>query len=147
MKSWYTFRVSKILPVTSDWDWRHLAGGSWTLSEVPSVRMNCSAKGSVFFEVFWSFAIESIVLMRIRLWTILEPRMPRYQSLPSCRRWLNCCDWAASTSWFTNCGRNLRWLHAEWTLTWHGLATRCWLVISCSMCLRIRVHWLIGAMF
>ena len=72
-------------------------------------------------------------------------RMPRYQSLPRCCRWLKCCDWAAPTSWFTNCGRNSHWLPAKWTLTWHGLVMRCCLVISCSMFLRIHVHWLIVA--
>ena len=60
---------------------------------------------------------------------MLEPRMLRYQFLPRCRRWLKCCDWAAPKNWFTNCGHNSRWLPIVWTLTWHGLAMRCWLVI------------------
>ena len=49
-------------------------------------------------------------------------------------------------SCFTNCSRNLHWLPAGWTLTWHGLGMRCWLVICCSVCLRIHVDWLIGSL-
>ena len=59
--------------------------------------------------------------------------MPRYQFLPRRRRLLRCCDWAVPTSWFNNCGRNWHWLPIEWTLTWHGLPMRCWLVIPCFM--------------
>ena len=55
-------------------------------------------------------------------------RMPHYKSLPRCRRWLKCCHWAAPASWFTDCGQSSRWLPAVWTLKWHGLAMRCWLV-------------------
>ena len=88
-----------------------------------------------------------IFLLGIWLWTILEPRMPRYQSLPRCRRWLKCCDWAAPTSWLANCGRNARWLPGEWTLTWHGLGRRCWLVFSCSMCPGMYLHWLFVVVF
>ena len=128
MKSWDTFMVSSILRVTTNRDWRQLAGGSWTLKETPSVRVRWSAAENAFFEVFWSFGIESIPLPRIWLLTILEPRMPRCQSLLRCRRWLKCCNWAAPTSWFTNCGHNSTWLPAVWTLTWHGVTMRCWLV-------------------
>ena len=51
------------------------------------------------------------------------------------------------TSRFTNCGHNSRWLPAVWILTWLDLAMRCWLVIVFSVCLRIHVHWLFGAVF
>ena len=106
MKSWDTFRVSNILLVTSDWDWTHLAGEFWTLRETTSVKVSWSAKGSAFLEVLRQFGIESIILLTIWLWTTLEPRTPRWNSLS--RRWLKCCDWAAPTGWSTNCGRNSR---------------------------------------
>ena len=146
MKSWETFKVSNIVRVTSGWDWRHPAGGSWTLRESPSVRMSWSAKGSAFLEVLWSFGIESNLLLMIWLWTLLELRMPRYQSLPRCCRCLKFCDW------FTD--ELVYQLWSQFTLTdsrmnldvtWSRMS--CWLVISCSMFLRIHVHWLIGAGF
>ena len=52
IKSWGTFKVSNISPVMSNWDRRHLAGGSWTLRETFSVRVSWSAKRSAFFDVF-----------------------------------------------------------------------------------------------
>ena len=118
IKSWDTFRMSNILAVTSDWDWKHLVGGSWNLSETPSLRVSWSAKRSAFFEALWSFGIWSIFSLIIWLWTILEPRMRRCQSLPRYRHWLKCCDWAAPTSWFTNCVANSRDQH------WRDMVSR-----------------------
>ena len=74
----------------------------------------------------------------------------RHATLPvlaRCGRWLKSCNWAAPTSWFTNCGRNSRWLPAEWILTWHDLPMKCWSVIFLSMCLRVHVHWFFVAVF
>ena len=72
----------------------------------PSVRVSWSVRESAFFEVLWPFRMDSIPLPRIFLLTILEPRTPHCQSLLRRRRWLKCCNWAAPTSWFTNCGHN-----------------------------------------
>ena len=91
MKSWDTFKLSSISPLTSGWYWRHLVGQYWHLRETPLVRVSWSAEGRSFFEVLLSFAIGSTFLLRVWLWMILEPRMPRYQPLPRCHRWLRCC--------------------------------------------------------
>ena len=144
MKSWGTSKVTSILSETSDWHWRHLLDGYWTLRETPSVRMSWSVRESAFFGVLWSFGIESILSPKIRLLTIVEPRMPRCQYRLRCRRWLKCWNWAAPTSWFTNCGHNSPWLPAAWTLTSNGSAMRCWLVISLfhvSSCPCATAYW------
>ena len=125
MKSWGSIKLSNFLPVTSDWDWRHLVGGYWILRETPSVTMSWSATESAFFEVLWSLGIESIRLPKIWLLMILQPRMPHYHALPRCRLKLKCCDWAALTIWFTKYGHSSPWLPAVWTLTWHGPVMRC----------------------
>ena len=45
--------------------------------------------------------IESILLLRIWLWMILDLRLPSYQSLRRCHRCLKCCDWVGLASWFS----------------------------------------------
>ena len=60
-----TIRGWSILPVTSDWGWKILGGGSWISKETPLVRANWSGGESISFEVLWKFGIASIPLPRI----------------------------------------------------------------------------------
>ena len=65
MRSCDTIRGLGILPVTSNWDWRLLVGGSWILKETPLAKVSWSGERSTSFDVLWLFGIESTPLPRI----------------------------------------------------------------------------------